>query len=35
MREHRVFAQPLGQMVGDALGQPPRVDEHQRRPVLA
>ena len=34
MREHRVFAQPLGQMVRDALGQPPRVDEHQRRAVL-
>ena len=34
MRQHRVFAQPLGQMVRDALGQPPRVDEHQRRPVL-
>ena len=35
MREHRVFAEPLGQMMRDALGQPPRVDEHQRRPVLA
>ena len=34
MRKHRVFAKPLGQMVGDALGQPPGVDEHQRRPVL-
>ena len=34
MRKHRVFAQPLGQIVGDALGQPPGVDEHQRRLVL-
>ena len=34
MREHRVFAQPLAEMMGHALGQPPRVDEHERRPVL-
>ena len=34
MREHRVFAKPLGQMVRHALGQPPRVDEDQRRLVL-
>jgi hypothetical protein len=34
MRKHRVFAEPLGQIVGDALGQPSGVDEHQRRPVL-
>ena len=35
MREHRVFAEPLAEMVRDALGQPPRVDEDQRGPVLA
>ena len=35
MREHRVFAEPLGQMVRHALGQPPRVDEDERRFVFA
>ena len=34
MREHGVFAQPLGQMMRDALGEPARVDEHQRGPML-
>ena len=34
MREHRVFAEPLGEIVGHALGQPPRVDEDERRLVL-
>ena len=31
----RVGAQPLAQVQRHALDQPPRVDEHQRRPVLA
>ena len=35
MGEHGVFAEPLGEMVRHPLGQPPRVDEHERRPVLA
>ena len=34
MGEHRVFAKPLGQMMGDALGQPPRVHEDEGRPVF-
>ena len=34
MREHRVLAKPLAQMMRDALGQPPRVHEDERRPVL-
>ena len=32
---HRVLAQPLAEMARDALGQPPGVDEHERRPVFA
>ena len=35
MRRDRVLAEPLAQMPRHALGQPPRVDEHERRPVLA
>ena len=34
MREHGVFAEPLAEMMGDPLGQPPRVDEHERGAVL-
>ena len=34
MRQNCILAQPLGQLVGHALGQPARVDEHQRGPVL-
>ncbi len=34
MREHRVFAEPLGEIVRHALGQPPRVDEDERRPMF-
>ena len=33
VREHRALAEPLGQMMRHALGQPPRVDEHERRAV--
>ncbi len=29
-----VLAEPLAELVGQALGQPPGVDEHQRGPVL-
>ena len=35
MRQHGVFAQPLGQMMRHALRQPPRVDEHQRGAIGA
>ncbi len=35
MRQHGVLAQPLGQMMRDALGQPARVDEDQRGAMLA
>ena len=35
MREHRVLAEPLAEMMRDALGEPPRVDEDERRPMLA
>ena len=34
VRGDRVVAEPLAQVPRDALGHPPRVDEHQRRPVL-
>ena len=34
MRQHRVLAQPLAQMVRDAFGQPARVDEDQRGAML-
>ena len=34
MRGDIVFAQPLAQMMRDALGQAPRVHEHQRRAML-
>ena len=35
MRGDRVLAEALAQVPRHALGQPPRVDEHQRRPVRA
>ncbi len=35
MRRHVLLAQALGEMPGHALGQAPRVDEHQRGAVLA
>ena len=31
---HTVLPEPLGQLVGDALGHPPGVDEHKRRAAL-
>ena len=31
MRQHHIFAQPLRQRMRNALRQPPRIDEHQRR----
>ena len=34
MRGHRLVAEPLAEMPRQALGHPPRVDEHQRRAVL-
>ena len=34
MRQDCVLAQPLGQLVGDALRQPAGVDEHQRGAIL-
>ncbi len=33
MRCHRLFAEPFAQMPRDAFGEPPRVHEHQRRPM--
>src|SRR4029077_18519913 len=35
MRRDGFFAQALAEMPSDALGQPPGVDEHERRPMLA
>ncbi|MNZ53565.1 hypothetical protein D3C78_714450 [compost metagenome] len=35
VRRHLFAAEAFGQMAGDAFGQPPRVDEHQRGAVLA
>ena len=35
MRGDHVVAQPLAELVGDALGQLARVDEHERGAVLA
>ena len=32
---HHVVAQPLAELVGEPLGQPPGVDEHERGAVLA
>ena len=34
MRGNPARAQPLRQMMRDAFGQPSRIDEHERRPVL-
>jgi hypothetical protein len=34
VRTHAALAQPLGEEVSHTLGQPARVHEHQRRPVL-
>ena len=31
MRQHGVFAEPLAKVMRDPLGQPARVDEHERR----
>ena len=35
VRRHRIGPEPLGEMVRHALGEPPRVDEDERRSVLA
>jgi hypothetical protein len=34
MRNHRILTEQLAEMMGNALGKPSRIDEHERRPVL-